>query len=1029
MNFRQLSILLPVLSLAALCTPTAFCAVNIRSDAGGAGYVMDRWQVEDGLPGNTVTSITQTPDGYLWIATFQGLVRFDGLRFTVFDSTTPGIESERATRLFTDRQGTLWVTMEHGQAARYTRGRFIPLTRADGWPGLSVKWIAGSADGSLLVTLGADDFGPRVLLEHRDGRFAQVISNAPAPPSVTTSRGPIGDTVVEVDSAGRRWVVQDRKLGVMDGARWTAWTPPDGGAAPTIARIASSPRGGLWICGDGRIRRLEGDAWSTRSPAYPWPAENTVMELMEDSAGRLWVGSWGKGLMLAHPDGSTEWFTTANGFPSNIPNCVFEDRERNVWVGTTGGGLLRLRPREFQTFGEANGLPPHVPSAVAADTHGDCWLGMTARGVWRLHDGRFAALEVPGIDTKEATVRSLLRTRDGAIWGGLHGNGLFRFLDGAVTAYDRRHGLLHEIAYTLFEDRDGLVWIGGDRGLSRLKDGRFETFSRTNGLSSDLVTAIAQDRTGDIWVGTLGGGLNRLHDGRFETFMRKDGLAHDSVRTLLADPDGTLWIGTAGGGLGRMKDGRFTTYSANAGLPGNEIAAVLDDGLGYLWLASNRGVFRVARADLELFARGERPRVEGTTYLPADGLASIEASSGSPAAVRGDDGRLWFSTLKGVSVIDPRRLKSNPVPPSAVIEDVSLDDAVLFSNGALPSGDVSGPGPVVIPPGAQRLEIHYTGLSLAAPERVRFKHHLSGLENRWEEAGDRRMATYHLLPPGDYLFEVLAANSDGVWSGAPASLHFRVLPAWWQTWWFRVLLAGALLGAIYAAYRARVGALTRARVVQENFSRSLIRSQEAERQRIARELHDSLGQNLLVIKSRVRLAQQQSGNAEKLAEQLAEAAEITSGAIREVREISQNLRPFQLDDLGLSKALGAMIRKVAETSTTRFTTDIVELKGALPPEFEINFYRILQECLNNVVKHAGASECSVTIRRDERRLRTEVADDGRGIVAAPRADDAQGGGFGLRSIRERTRTLGGTVEFVSRPGGGTRVIVIIPLAA
>lgn len=1031
MNFRQTPVLILFALLSMLCVPAGFGAVDIRSDVGGAGYVMDRWQVEDGLPGNTVTSIAQTPDGYLWIGTFQGLVRFDGLRFTVFDSTSPGLESERATRLFTDRAGTLWVTMEHGQVSRYAGGRFTPMTKADGWPGLSVKWMASSADGNLLVTSGADDYGPRMLLEYRQSRFAEVISNPPVPPSIATNRGSVGDTVVEVDSSGRWWVVQDRKLGTMEDGRWTPWTPPDGGAPPVISRIAASPRGGLWICGDGRIRRLESGGWSTNSPTYPWPTENTVMELMEDSAGQLWVGSWGKGLMLGHPDGSTEWFTTALGFPSNIPNCVFEDRERNLWVGTTGGGLLRLRPREFMAFDESHGMPPTGPSAVVVDAAGDCWAGMTAQGGQKLHEGRFTNIEIPGIYLKDATVRSLLRTRDGAIWGGLHGNGLFRFLDGNVTAFDRRHGLLHEIIYTLFEDRDGTIWIGGDRGLTSLKNGSFTTFTKTNGLSSDHLTAIAQAPDGGLWIGTLGGGLNRLHNGRFESFTRKEGLAHDSVRALLADPDGTLWIGTAGGGLSRWKDGRFTTYSANVGLPGNEIASVLDDGLGHLWLASNRGVFRVARKELESFAEGSQSRVEGTTYLPADGLASIEASSGSPAAVRGDDGRLWFSTVKGLSVVDPRGLRTNPVPPSAVIEEVSLDDTILFSNGMPPGGNVhsAASAPILIPPGRQRLEIHYTGLSLAAPDRVRFKHHLSGLENRWEDAGNRRMATYHLLPPGDYLFEVLAANSDGVWSASPAALHLRVLPAWWQTLWFRVVLTAALLGAVFAAYQARIRALTRARVIQENFSRRLIQSQEAERQRIARELHDSLGQNLLVIKSRVKLAQQQSGSPEKLAEQLDQAAEITSGAIREVREISQNLRPFQLDELGLSKAIGAMIRKVAETSSTRFTTDIVELRGALPSKFEINFYRIIQECLNNVVKHAGASECSVVVRRESRRLRAEVSDDGRGLLAVGRPDSVQAAGFGLSGIRERTRTMGGTVEFVSRPGGGTRVIVTIPLTA
>jgi signal transduction histidine kinase len=435
---------------------------------------------------------------------------------------------------------------------------------------------------------------------------------------------------------------------------------------------------------------------------------------------------------------------------------------------------------------------------------------------------------------------------------------------------------------------------------------------------------------------------------------------------------------------------------------------------------------------LNAWAEGRRADSLSRRFAVEDGLETSECSVNiQPVVCRGRDRRLWFATSKGVSVVDPGRLRTNSVPPSTVLEEVSIDGVPVFSNGPSAAGqreDREGIREVVVPPGRQRIEIRYTGLSLVAPERVRFRHRLEEAESAWEEAGTRRLATYHRLAPGRYHFQVSAANTDGIWDPQGAALHFRVLPAWWQTSPFRSGMVLSLMGLAWGAYRARVRAFTRARVLQEGFSRRLIASQESERQRIARELHDSLGQNLLVIKSRVALAQQQAGRPEKLADQLGEAAAMASNALREVREISQNLRPYQLDELGLTKAIGAMVRKLAAASPIRFTTDLAELCGALPPEFEINLYRIVQESLNNVVKHSGARECSVTVTRDEHRIVVRVADDGCGFEASGASDESRASeGFGLSSLRERARIMSAQVTFAARPGEGTCVTVSVPL--
>jgi signal transduction histidine kinase len=472
-----------------------------------------------------------------------------------------------------------------------------------------------------------------------------------------------------------------------------------------------------------------------------------------------------------------------------------------------------------------------------------------------------------------------------------------------------------------------------------------------------------------------------------------------------------------------MHDGLFSRFSKEEGLPDNEIAVILDDTLDHRWLGSNHGVFRVARDELRAVAQGRKKRLEGITYLGGDGLASAQIAGGHNAGLRSQDGRLWFATSRGVSVVDPGQIRVNPLPPPVEIEEALADGTILHSGGR--DGIDRA---FIIPPGTARTEFHYTALSFTNPDRNQFRFWLEGYDADWSEVSTRRMASYSKVTPGTYRFRVLAANSDGIWNETGASVSVTFLPMWWQTWTFRIAAGFLPVASLLGANHRRVRGLKRARAQQEEFSGRLLAAQEVERARVARELHDSLGQNLLVIKSRVALAQQQSHQPIKLAEQLAEAAAMTSDAIREVREISQNLRPFQIDELGLTKALAAMVRKLGSASSIQFHCELVELRGALSPEHEINFYRIAQECLNNVVKHSDARHCSLTVTRSDRVVRLLITDDGRGFSMStlPTVGKPQSG-FGLTSIQERARTMSAEVEFVTRHGQGTRVTVTIPL--
>jgi len=973
-------------------------------------YSLDVWQVEDGLPDNSVNSIVQTPDGYLWFGTFNGLVRFDGLRFQRMDSGVAGLESGRIVQLFLDRQRDLWIATEYGRIARYSRGQWFVLGLESGWTGARARFFSEDEQGRLLVS--SVEGG----LYRFDGqRFQRLLSDETGPAFYGCN--------LFGHLANRALVRRGDYLGTLDGGQWTPLTKPGGSEPLKASGWGQSGPNGIWLNTEGRIQLLRDGQRIQDDGAQPWSTDVAVKFMREDSKGNLWVGTWGEGLFRCPPGGAFHRYSTLDGFPSDTLRCFLEDREGNLWLGTDGAGLVRLKRRVFKSFDDRHGLPLAGLTTLTQNPLSGRIQGAMKGQVFELEGDHWELLPgVPGVESKTA-VFALLFDHAGRRWLGTYGQGIFAADPMGWKQWTADDGLVSSDVLSLYEGRGGAIWIGTESGLSCFADGQFVPDVAARGLPADAVRAMTEDANGNLWIGTTGGGLSRSQAGKVTTFKRADGLPNDSIRSLLGDGDGTLWVGTSGGGLAWMHDGLFSRFSKEEGLPDNEIAVILDDTLDHLWLGSNHGVFRVARDELRAVAQGRKKRLEGITYLGGDGLASAQIAGGHNAGLRSQDGRLWFATSRGVSVVDPGQIRVNPLPPPVEIEEALADGTILHSGGR--DGIDRA---FIIPPGTARTEFHYTALSFTNPDRNQFRFWLEGYDADWSEVSTRRMASYSKVTPGTYRFRVLAANSDGIWNETGASVSVTFLPMWWQTWTFRIAAGFLPVASLLGAYHRRVRGLKRARAQQEEFSGRLLAAQEVERARVARELHDSLGQNLLVIKSRVALAQQQSHQPIKLAEQLAEAAAMTSDAIREVREISQNLRPFQIDELGLTKALAAMVRKLGSASSIQFHCELVELRGALSPEHEINFYRIAQECLNNVVKHSDARHCSLTVTRSDRVVRLLITDDGRGFSMStlPTVGKPQSG-FGLTSIQERARTMSAEVEFVTRHGQGTRVTVNFPL--
>lgn len=1034
-------------------------ASNAREPfAYGGDCVVQNWQLEQGLPQISVTSIAQTADGYLWLGTFNGLARFDGVRFTVFDQgNCPGLTSSGITHLAADEEGALWMVTVAGAVVRQVAGRFEEVLREEALLPTGNVCFLHDATGRLF------------LLDHSN-RLRRIARGRVQPRDDRDT--PWTDAVPGLlfDEGGGSWVVRLGEAAVSSTTSVPVWAGP--GDAPhrtdlVITAATASRSGGLWVAAEGGIYRLEGDRLSARLAELP-AGGHRLGVLKEDGQGSLWAGAWGAGVFRLDSQGTWHHFTAGKGLADSYVNCLFCDREGSLWLGTGQGGLYRFRPRSFQVYDAAGSdLGGNVVTSVTQDREGRLWFGVNGGGLQTWAGGRLErVLEPPPLPTY-AFVYSALADRQDALWIGLYGNALLRWQAGTVTPLylglgDRRIMTPH----ALLEDHAGSLWIGCANGLLRHDSGRMTRYTTGDGLSCDAVVALAEGPSGTLFVGTDGGGLSCLRQGRFTTFTERDGLAENNLSSLYADKEGGLWIGTAHRGLCRYKNGRFAAIGMKDGLPSNTIGTLLEDDEENLWIGTNRGIVRVSRKALDDYADGDRRPLPLRVFGLTDGLKSLGcAGGGQPASCKARDGRLWFATINGAAVVDPRHLPFNPLPPPVVIEEVLLDDRAgglappgatvdpLLQPGSMArggNGRASGEsGPVAseqgssratgqapparaltVPPRTHRLEFHYTALSLVAPEKVRFRYRLDPFDQDWAEVAGRRVAYYTGLPPGRFRFRVTACNNDGVWNEAGAAIDLVVLPPWWRTWWFRVLTVTAIGGMLVAGVGLRLHRLRREQAAQESFSRRLIAMQEEERRRLAGELHDGLGQDLLVIASQAQLSLRQADNPPTTTTRLRDIAETARQAVQQARRMAHNLRPGLVEELGFTKAVQATVDKTCQSSGIPIAAHLDAVDGLLPPEFEASLFRIVQECLSNVVCHAEASQASVVLTQETTALRLKVEDAGRGFeLERPRGGSPAPPGFGLRQIAERARMMGGRMDLHSSPGRGTRLVVTIPLPA
>jgi ligand-binding sensor domain-containing protein/signal transduction histidine kinase len=943
------------------------------------------WQTENGLPQNTVHAVLQTRDGYVWVGTEEGLARFDGIRFTVFDKqNTPQLKSNYIRSLLEDGDGALWVGTAEG-LVRFAAGKFEAFNTGEGLDGGNVEFTYADRAGTLWVATASG------LSRFRQGTFAKLDGLE------GLDKGNV-ETLFE-DTEGVLWFGTSDGLSSLKDGKLSTFTTQDGLADNDVAAIAQGADGRLWLGTPNGLTCLQGGTFKTYTAADGLPSDR-ISSLYADKEGSLWVGT-SEGLSRFR-DGRFTTYDAKDGLSSNIILSIFEDGEGSLWVGTESGGLNLLKDKKFTTYTSKDGLSSDLVKAIYEDREGGLWVGTYGGGLDLLKDGKFTVYTSK--DGLSSNIISAL-SEDGAgnLWVGTP-DGLNRFSGGKFNVYTSADGLSNDFVRSLYEDRRGNLWIGTRGGLTRLRDGVFTIYTTEDGLPNDFIGTIQEDAKGSLWIGTLGG-LSRLTDDKFTVYTTREGLSSDVVLSLYEDRGSDLWIGTNGGGLNRLRDGKFTAYTTRDGLFDDVVYRVLEDAQDNLWLSCNKGIFRVAKKELDDFADKRIASVNSVAYGTADGMLTRECSGGGhPAGWRGRDGRLWFPTIKGVAMIDPARIKINSQPPPVVIERINVDDESI-----LPGQQVE------LSPGKTRFDFYYTGLSFVAPEKVRFKYRLEGFDKDWVDGGDRRVAYYTNLPPGAYRFRVIASNNDGVWNQAGASFAFYLKPLYYQTYWFYVLCVLALALLAWQLYRFRV------RRIEGQFAAVL-----AERNRIAREIHDNLAQEILGISVQLEVVARTMGvSAETAGAHLDRARILVRNSIAEARRYVWDLRSQALEKNDLPAALSDTARRLTAETSVQAQVQVSGTFRPLTTDKENNLLRIGQEAVNNAVKHAGAGRILIHLKFDHRRVQLSVRDDGRGFD--PAGQEASGRGhFGLLGMRERAAQIGGTLHIHSAPDEGTEVVVDVP---
>jgi ligand-binding sensor domain-containing protein/signal transduction histidine kinase len=974
-------IVIGALALVFLAGPHAH-ALDPRSAL--TEYSLVNWAENEGPFPFGVYAMAQDHDGYLWLGTRTGLLRFDGTNFTVWQGSG-SLPDDRISVLRASRDGSLWLGFGTlGGVTRIWRGVVTTFGERDGLAGGDVNALFEDHDGSM-------------------------------------------------------WVGTFGGLSRFHDERWERFGADSGLPAESVLSLHVDRGGNLWVgTGAGVYRR--------RQSGHRFELASTlaVTDFAEDSSGVLWIADPRKGFRTLEPANATVW--PISPLEDTPGRALLYDRSGTLWVGTRSAGLFRIRPPvageppALEKFTRSDGLLSDEIRTLFEDRDGTLWVG-TRMGLSRLSDSSVRAAAVaPGND---AYVYAVAQTSDGSVWTAT-ALGLWRQRAGERQRFSVDHGLPSQIVTALHEDRSGMFWVATMQGIARSAAGRFRaidfprdaqlgnirsitadwhgslwicdsirglfrwnagTLTRMNdGIHQGYPYVAYTDRIGRIWVGFWGGGLDVYHDKGVTRYAASDGLPTGTVNVIHEDLRGAIWVGTSVG-LARLDNGRFTTY-APFGFPRSTVVSIVEDGQGYLWFGLGIGLLRINPAEFTRVSHDPAATLRYRLYASEDGLPGSLGRPGTPSATRGGDGRLWFLTSVGLAVVDPERLRERPSAGRVRVETVLVDGRRIEP----------APG-LQFPPGTSRIEINYSILNLAAAPRLRSRFRLEGFDSDWQDAEDRRQASYTNLSPGSYRFEVVSSNNEGEWNESGAVFDFAIEPAFHQTTPFYVAASLALVATVWFMWQSRL------RRVRRQFDLVL-----AERARVGREIHDTLLQSLVGVALEFDDISSQLSPSEPLQKQVGRIREQVEHYIREARQSIWDLRSPTLDQIDLAGALRDFGNAVTLGRDVRFEFTLKGKPGRLAPAVEEQLMRIGQETLTNAVRHSGAHLTQMELSYDSSSLRLRVSDDGCGfdpeqIVQAP------GVHWGMTTMRERAAQIGARFILTSRPGVGTTIEVIASRAA
>jgi signal transduction histidine kinase/ligand-binding sensor domain-containing protein len=970
---------------------SVLCAAQVMAepaplDARPDFYSRRVWQSSEGLPEDFTQAFAQTPDGYLWIGTSGGLARFDGVRFTVFSSSNEAAFGDDSVySLLTTRDGTLWAGTDGGGLIRYREGAFRAFGAAQGLTNPFVRVLFEDRAGRLWV---GTDRG----LFRLDGETLQRVDDRNGAPSMSVH-------AICEDREGRL-LVGGVGLLVFNGAAVSHYSSSESRADNSIRTITETRDGTVWIGTIAGLRRIDGGIRGNPFTAPKLVGDTNISAMWESQNGHVWIGTYGRGLMRS---GNGRLLTMAApvSIPHNNVLAVFEDAEHNVWVGTQGG-MLRLQPGAANTVTPIDGAPLSI-NTIYQDPRGPVLVAALDGRLFQVARHTLVPVDLPRA-LAGLVVRNVFRDRAGRLWIGTDGQGVAR-IDGLMSSlFTMKDGLVNDFVRAFCEDREGGVWIGTDGGLSYWRNGTFSRFTPATGLIYGSIRALLLDHDDSVWVATERG-LTRLRSGAFVHDPLLDRLRGTKVWALYQDAERGLWIGTQGAGLFLLKSGRLAQFTVADGLPSNKIHFVGEDRMGNLWLSGPSGVVSVARRDLESRPPHASRDLPLRLYDTTEGLDTNRLRGGvQPAGAITTSGEIWLPGTKGAVIIVPDAPEGPTRLPVVIEQAVASGPPMPF------------PTTLDLPPGDGKLEIQYTSLRLAAPERLRFRYWMEGFERDWTAAGQRRVAYYTNLPAGAYTFHVEAYDVNAPQSVTESVLPIRLRPYLYQTRWFLVLCGLAAATAGFGAYRLHV------RNIRRQFSAVL-----DERNRLAREMHDTLIQGCVGVSTLLEAASHAKDVSPELGHDLLDRARAeVRAAVEEARLAVWNLRHGSSHGDRLVPTVSQLANRIGLDAGVDIEVEVSGTPVAVGGETERSLILLIREALQNAVRHAAPRRLQISLRFEPGALHLSIQDNGVGFDSS--VDQSEWSQhYGLVGMRERVERLGGEFTITSARGKGTQVRLRIPL--